>query len=138
MAYMNQEMKAKIAALINPLLKEYGLKGSLSVSNHSKINLNIKAGNIDFIANANEVAANRAYGKRVEERHKENYIQVNVYWVADHFSGVAKEFLLKAVEALRSADYYNNSDAMTDYFDTAYYYGINVGQWDKPYELVKN
>jgi hypothetical protein len=137
MAYMNQEKKAKIAALIKPLLKQYGLKGSLSVHNYSSINLNIKAGNIDFIGNANEVAANRAYGERVEERHKQNYMQVNVYWVADHFSGVAKEFLLKAVEALQSAGYYNNSDAMIDYFDTAYYYHINVGQWDKPYELVK-
>ena len=137
MAYMNQEMKAKIAALIKPLLKEYGLKGSLSVHNYSSINLNIKAGNIDFIGNANEVAANRAYGERVEERHNRNYMQVNVYWVADHFSGVAKEFLLKAVEALKGAGYYNNSDAMIDYFDTAYYYHINVGQWDKPYELVK-
>lgn len=137
MAYMNQEKKAKIAALIKPLLKEYGLKGSLSVHNYSSINLNIKAGNIDFIGNANEVAANRAYGERVEERHKQNYMQVNVYWVADHFSGVAKEFLLKAVDALKGAGYYNNSDAMIDYFDTAYYYHINVGQWDKPYELVK-
>jgi hypothetical protein len=137
MAYMNQEKKAKIAALIKPLLKQYGLKGSLSVHNYSSINLNIKAGNIDFIGNANEVAANRAYGERVEERHNRNYMQVNVYWVADHFSGVAKEFLLKAVEALKGAGYYNNSDAMIDYFDTAYYYHINVGQWDKPYELVK-
>jgi hypothetical protein len=137
MAYMNQEKKAQIAALIKPLLKQYGLKGSLSVHNYSSINLNIKAGNIDFIGNANEVAANRAYGERVEERHNRNYMQVNVYWVADHFSGVAKEFLLKAVEALKGAGYYNNSDAMIDYFDTAYYYHINVGQWDKPYELVK-
>ena len=136
MAYMNQEMKAQIAALIKPLLKQYGLKGSLSVRNYSTINLNIKAGNIDFIGNANHVAANRSYGERVEERHK-NYMQVNVYWIEDNFTGVAKEFLLKAVDALKSAGYYNNSDAMIDYFDTAYYYHINVGQWDKPYELVK-
>jgi hypothetical protein len=136
MAYMNQEKKAQIAALIKPLLKQYGLKGSLSVHNYSSINLNIKAGNIDFIANANHVAANRSYGERVEGRHK-NYMQVNVYWIEDNFTGVAKEFLLKAVDALKSAGYYNNSDAMIDYFDTAYYYHINVGQWDKPYELVK-
>ena len=136
MAYMNQEKKAQIAALIKPLLKQYGLKGSLSVHNYMSINLNIKSGPIDFIANANEVAANRSYGERVEERYK-NYIDVNVYWVADNYSGVAKEFLLKAVDALKGAGYYDNSDAQIDYFDTAYYYGINVGKWDKPYELVK-
>ena len=40
-------------------------------------------------------------------------------------------------KACLAADYYDNSDAMTDYFDTAYYYDINVGQWDKPYVLEK-
>ena len=136
MSYMNQEKKAKIAVLIKPLLKKYGIKGTLSVSNHSSIYLNLKEGPIDFIGNANDVCANQSYGERIENRHKNN-MQVNVYWVADHFTGVAKEFLLSAVEALKSAGYYNNSDAMTDYFDTAYYYNINVGQWDKPYKLVK-
>jgi hypothetical protein len=33
-------------------------------------------------------------------------------------------------------DYYDRSDAMTDYFDTAYYTNINLGKWDKPYELT--
>ena len=32
--------------------------------------------------------------------------------------------------------WYNNSDAMIDYFDTAYYVHIEVGKWNKPYEVV--
>jgi len=36
-------------------------------------------------------------------------------------------------EALLAADYYDHSDAQTDYFNTAYYYHIHVGKWDKPY-----
>ena len=31
--------------------------------------------------------------------------------------------------------YYDNSDAMIDYFDTAFYVHINVGKWNKPYVL---
>ena len=31
--------------------------------------------------------------------------------------------------------YYCNDDAMSDYFDRAYYVNIHVGKWDKPYEL---
>ena len=31
---------------------------------------------------------------------------------------------------------YNNSDAMIDYFDTAYYVHIEVGKWNKQYEVV--
>jgi hypothetical protein len=40
-------------------------------------------------------------------------------------------------KALMAAGYYDNSDAMTDYFDTAYYYYINVGKWNKPYVVTK-
>jgi hypothetical protein len=25
---------------------------------------------------------------------------------------------------------------MTDYFDTAYYYDLNIGRWDKPYVVT--
>ena len=32
--------------------------------------------------------------------------------------------------------WYNNSDAMIDYFDTAYYVHIEVGKWNKQYEVV--
>ena len=49
----------------------------------------------------------------------------------------------KIVEIMKTAPanvkggraWYDNSDAMTDYFDTAYYTHINVGKWDKPYEF---
>jgi len=128
MAYMNQEKKAKIASLIKPLLKQYGIKGSLAVRHHSSIVLNIKSGPIDFISNINQGEP---------QYRAKDYIQVNPYWFQEHFTGVAKEFLAKAFDALKSAGYYNNSDAMTDYFDVAYYYDINIGQWDKPYELIK-
>jgi hypothetical protein len=124
MAYMNQEKKAKIAAKLKPVLKKYGVKGSLSVRNHSSIMLTLKAGAIDFFED---------YGDREDAR--KFGIQVNPYWFHDHFAGKSKEFLTEAFDALKSADYYDNSDAMTDYFDTAYYYGINVGKWNKPYVL---
>jgi hypothetical protein len=115
MAYMNQEKKAKIAAKIKPLLKRYGLKGSLAVRNHSTIVLNLKSGKIDF------------GGDR---------IQVNTYWAHEHYTGIAREFLVQAIKELKSADWYDESDAQVDYFNTAYYVDINVGQWNKPYELV--
>jgi hypothetical protein len=35
-----------------------------------------------------------------------------------------------------SADYYDRSDAMTDYFDTAYYVDVNIGKWNKQYKVV--
>jgi len=114
MAYMNQEKKSKIAIALKPILKKYGVKGSLSVRNHSSIVLTLKSGKIDFGSGRD---------------------QVNPYWFHEHYEGVAKKFLTEAFKALKSADWYNNSDAMTDYFDIAYYADINVGKWNKPYVL---
>ena len=125
MAYMNQEKKAVIAAKLKPILKKYKVKGTLSVRNHSSIVLNIKAGEVDFISDYGDAEDARKFG-----------IQVNPYWFQDHFVGKSKKFLKEAFDALKSAGYYNNSDAMTDYFDTAYYYDINIGRWNKPYEKI--
>jgi hypothetical protein len=122
MAYMNQEKKKVIASKLKPVLKKYGVKGTLSVRNHSSIVLNVKAGKIDFFED---------YGDR--EDAKKFGIQVNPYWFHDHFEGKSKQFLTEAFDALKSAGYYDNSDASVDYFDTAYYYNINIGNWKKPY-----
>jgi hypothetical protein len=126
MAYMNQEKKAVIAAKLKPVLKKYGVKGTLSVRNHMAIVLNVKAGKVDFFTD---------YGDR-EDALKFG-IQVNPYWFQEHFTGKSKQFLKEAFDALKGAGYYNNSDAQIDYFDTAYYYDINIGKWNKPYELTK-
>ena len=137
MAYMNQERKAKIAANLKPVLKKYGIKGTLRVHNHMRIQLNIKSGPIDFIANSNRVCGSSHF--QVSHGFRPNtqgYADVNPFWFQDHYDGVAKEFLTEAFAALKSADYYDRSDAQVDYFDTAYYYGIEIGKWSKPYEVV--
>ena len=135
---MNQEKKAKIATVLKPILKKYGIKGSLSVRNHSSIVLNIKSGSINFIENfiqtdLNTLHAGKMSQDRVDYIRKTNYLDVNPYWFQEHFSGVAKEFLSEAMVALKSADWYDESDAQTDYFNTAYYVDINIGKWNTPY-----
>lgn len=136
MAYMNQERKATIANALKPILKKYGVKGTLSVQNHSTIVLTLKSGSIDFIGNSNRVCGNDHYQvSRGFRPNTSGYDQVNPYWFQDHYDGVAKEFLSEAIDALKSAGWYDRSDAMTDYFDTAYYFDINIGKWNKPYVL---
>ena len=134
MAYMNQERKAVIAAKIKPILKQYGVKGTLRVRNHSTIVLNVKSGKVDFIGNFNKVVGARPGGFRLGSP-AETYVDVNPYWFHEHFSGVSKKFLTEVMQALKSADWYDRSEAMTDYFDTAYYVDVNIGQWNKPYVL---
>jgi hypothetical protein len=124
MAYMNQERKAKISAKMKPLLKKYGVKGTLSVRNHSTIVLNLKSGKVDFLSDYGNVAEARKFG-----------IQVNPYWFHEHFVGTSKKFLSEAFSVLKSADWFDESDAQVDYFNTAYYVDVNIGHWNKPYQV---
>ena len=69
--------------------------------------------------------------------NESGYEQVNTYHYKNHYSGKALEIMEKIVKCLYSADYYDHSDAQTDYFNTAYYVHLNVGRWNKPFEVVK-
>jgi hypothetical protein len=131
---MDQTRKAKITKMLKPILAKYKVKGSLSVRNHSTIVLTLKSGAIDFIGNSNRVCGNDFY--QVQRGFKPTttgYDQVNPYWFQDHYDGDAKAFLTEAFNALKSANWYDESNAMIDYFNTAYYVDINIGKWDKPY-----
>ena len=136
MAYMNQERKAKIKANLDKALKGTGVKYSLKCSNLS-ITCTIKSAPVDFIANSNETCGKDFY--QVARGFKPNtsrYEQVNPYHFKEHYSGEALELMTKIVKSMYSADYYDNSDAQTDYFDTAYYVHVNIGRWDKPFVVA--
>lgn len=134
MAYMNQERKAKIKAALDKVLKPAKFKYSLRCTN-SSITLTLMKGPIDFAADFNRTLKTRPYRSVNEVKH--NYMSINPYWFQDHFSPSVVELLKKVNAAMLAADYYDNSDAMTDYFDTAYYYNIEVGRYSKEYEVIK-
>ena len=46
--------------------------------------------------------------------------------------GVKAQLALN-IAAMKGVGYYNNDDAMIDYFDRAFYININIGNWEKPY-----
>jgi hypothetical protein len=133
MAYMSQEKKAIIAAKIKPILAKYGVKGSLSVRNHSTIVLTLKSGKIDFIENLNRVCGSSHYQTSQGFSPVTNgYVDVNPYWYQDHFDGVAKKFLTEVLAAMNVGNH-DRSDVQTDYFDVGWYVDVNVGKWNKPY-----
>lgn len=138
MAYMSQEKKATIQAKIKPILAKYGVKGSLSVRNHSTIVLTLKSGKIDFIGNSNRVCGNDHYQvSRGFTPNTSGHSDVNPYWFQDHYDGKAKKFLTEAFTALKSAEWFDESDSQTDYFHTAYYVDVNIGNWGKPYIVTE-
>lgn len=145
MTYIGQKEKKVIAENLKKVLKGSGLKYSLRIRNHMALVMTITQGPIDFFGDlviadydpfANFPAGQAAEQKRAEMRQRGS-LDVNVYHIPRHYTGKSKTILLKILDTLKSAGWYDRSDAMIDYFDTAYYIDINVGKWDKPYQLMR-
>jgi len=134
MAYVSKETKAALAPAIRAVLKKYGVKGTIAVRNHSALVVTIREGALDFIGEANQF--NREYAERTGQRFYPvtDYYQANPYKGEDAYSDpTVGAFFKELTAAMRGDIWYDNSDIMTDYFDTAYYLYINIGRWDKPY-----
>lgn len=114
MAFITQDMKKKLAPAIKAVMKAYNMKGSVSIQNHSTIIVKIKEGSIDF--------------------GRDNFQIHNA--CGSNYEGAAKKFVEEIFAAMKGNQWYDNSDSMTDYFDTAYYMRVNVGDYDKAYKVV--
>jgi len=133
MAYMSQERKAEIAPVVKAILKKYNVKGSLSVRNHMTLCLTIKSGPIDFIE---DYLAGTAPGDSADYVRKSGSLQVNTYWVDNNFPGESRKFLTEVVAAMNGGNW-DESDIQSDYFNVGWYVDVSIGNWNKPYILVK-
>ena len=124
MAYVSQELKAKIAPQVKAILKKYKVKGSLAVNHHSTLVLNIKEGALDMYKDYGNTEDAAKFG-----------IQVNPYWYQDHFDGKTKAFLSEVIPALNAGNW-DKSDIQSDYFNVGWYISVNIGNWKKPYAKV--
>ena len=133
MAYMNQDKKAVIKAALDKITKKYGIKYSLRVRNHITIVCTITAAPVDFIGN---------FAATTGDKFKINgapldHISINPYWYQEHFTGMPRKIIGQIVGAMKAANYYDQSNAQIDYFDTAYYFDINIGAYNRPFKLTK-
>lgn len=74
-----------------------------------------------------------------------DYAQVNQYWIDSHWTDLEDRAVLNKInEIMHNAPgraggkvFFDESDAMTDYFHTAFYTHLSIGQWDKKYTCVE-
>lgn len=118
MAYVSKETKKELAPAIKKVLAEYGVKGTIKVNNYSTLVVTLR-----------KIPAGLFTDKEIENG-------VNVYWIREHFTGAAREFLTKLLAAMKGDKWYNNTDSSIDYFDTAWYNDIKIGEWNKPVEVI--
>ena len=119
MAYVSQEDKKELAPLIKKVLAKYGVKGTIKVNHYSTLVVTLR-----------KIPAGLFTPKEIENG------DVNVYWIDKHFTGVAKKFLNELLDAMKGPKYFNNDDAMTDYFHRSHYTDIKIGDFRKPVEVI--
>lgn len=99
-------------------------KGSGSLS----VDVSILQGTVDF-----------------SENLQNGHAQVNQYWIDSHWANLeARAALNRINEIMHNAPgraggrvFFDESDAMIDYFHTAFYTHLSIGAWNKNYALVK-
>ena len=105
-------------------------KGSGSLS----VDVTIKQGTVSF---------DEGFGRLTNNKR---HCQVNQYHIDSQWvDAEAKMALIKINEIMHNAPgradvlrkYYDRSDMMTDYFDTAFYTHLQIGEWDKDYNCVE-
>lgn len=68
--------------------------------------------------------------------------QINEYHL--HFYPGHEKFLQRVIDIIKLApakaeggrEWFDKSDAMTDYFHTAFYIHLGIGKWNKPYQFL--
>jgi hypothetical protein len=128
MAFMSQETKTKIAAELKKVMPK-GWKYSLAVRDHSTIILTIASAPIDLMA---IVRGNREHGAR------DNYAQLNQFYLSTEFAGNEQmcELFAKIYATLKGPEFFDHSDSQTDYFNCSHYININLGRWNKPFQVI--
>jgi hypothetical protein len=134
MAYITQERKSQIAIHVKEVCKRFGVKASLSISNHSTLNCTIKSADIDFFANNQRVSLHRR-PHEVRSVPSRAEMQLSKYHLESAFDGTALQFLEELFTVMNSGNH-DNSDVQTDYFDVGWYTYVNIGKWDKPFEYT--
>ena len=62
---------------------------------------------------------------------------VNHYYIESNYRGEQCAFLLKVNELIKQVGgWWDDSDTQTDYFSTAFYYDIRIGEWNKPHKRI--
>lgn len=63
------------------------------------------------------------------------YTDLNQYHLYQY--GRFEKLFEKIIKVMKSQNWFDDSDSMTDYFHTAYYLHLSIGKWNKPYVQVK-
>jgi hypothetical protein len=126
MACMTQEKKKVIAENLKKVMPK-DWKYSLAVENHTTLVLNIKSAPVDILKAV----------KPTEYRDPSLLTHLQIAWKRfdDTFTDSELVSTFQAMNDALNTINHDRSDVMTDYFDVGYYTRINVGRFDRPFQV---
>ena len=131
MAYITA---SETKSIRNALKDEFGktLKFSVRNSHHSSVNINLLESSVYNLEPNPDYDCNEGNGY--------GFGQVSPWMTPkDQVENLLKKIDLIAKNAPAKdggKEWYDNSDMMTDYFNTAYYVFTNIGKWNKPFKFT--
>jgi hypothetical protein len=124
MAYIDT---SEVKQIREALKKNFpNLRFSVVREHYSSVKVRIMKGDVDF--------------SDLDGYEDNGHVTLNPYRIDidDSYDGHTALFR-KIVDTIKNGSdhkWYNNSDAMIDYFDTAFYIHFSIGRWDRPYQLL--
>lgn len=134
MAFMSQERKAGIQAELKSVIPS-SWKWSLAVRHHSTIVLTIRSAPVDLVERLTR-------GRCLDSDWRptilcEHHYTMNPYhWreAIDDGDNLVVVFG-RIFDALFRGNH-DNSDSQIDYFDVGWYVDVEIGRWNKPFEVT--
>ena len=125
---------SEVKQIRNALKERFGkdLKFSVRREHYSNVDISLVSGNINFYDGS--LDREDKWNDDAPVNKFDGYAQINEYYTENY--GKHKGLLNEIVHIVKTSpdrEWFDKSDAMTDYFHTAYYFNINIGKWDKPY-----
>ena len=136
MAYISTPEVAAIRKQLKAQLPEY--KFSVKKHHHSSVTVAFMKGPAWDTFQSRD-----RYTGEMKDDAMDDHEQLNHVWAEDFYGEKNAAIIKKVEKIIKTApvkaggrEWYDKSDAMTDYFDTAFYMNIHVGKWDKHYEIA--
>ena len=125
MAYIGKEDVKAIREELKATFPKF--KFGVRKRDWNQVTVTVKEGPTDF---SSCFRGDDGYAQ-INQYHTQMYGEHQAFFDAIH--KIIKTAPIKGEGYWKGKGWYDKSDAMTDYFDTAYYISMNVGSWNKPY-----
>lgn len=131
MAYVSQEKKQTACAALKSAIPQTW-KWSLAVQHHSTLVLTIYSAPVDLVR---AYVSQRCSDEVREHCLRQMHVDLNPYHWREHFvDSVLQGVFARIFDAMNQGNW-DRSDIQTDYFDVGHYVAVQLGRWNKPFEV---